>query len=120
MRARLLGLVILLCCLGQGNPTAASFSRCSQTGCPTVSVECPADIDKSVLRFKVKISGEKVMNQALTYKWSVHGGEIKEGQGTSVVSITNFDLRKETLTVVVDVCGLPEGCGGNASCSVSV
>lgn len=120
MRAQLLGLVILLCWLGQGDPTAASLSRNSQTACPTVAVECPSDIDTSVLRFKVTISGEKVTNQALTYKWSVHGGEIKEGQGTSVVSITNFDLRKNTLTVVVDVCGLPDGCGGNASCSVSV
>jgi hypothetical protein len=120
MSTQLLGLVILTWCLGQGNPTPASLARSSQSACPTVAVECPSDIDKSVLVFKVKIAGEKLANSAMTYKWSVHGGEIREGQGTSAVSITNFDLRKKTLTVVVDVCGLPEGCAGNASCSISV
>ena len=120
MRVQLLGLVILICCVGQGNLAPPSLSRSSQSACPTVAIECPADIDKSVLLFKVKISGENVTNRALTYKWHVYGGEIKEGQGTSAVSIINFDLRRKTLTVVVDVCGLPEGCAGNASCSISV
>ncbi|HEY3040322.1 MAG TPA: hypothetical protein VGJ66_16415, partial [Pyrinomonadaceae bacterium] len=37
--------------------------------------------------------------EALRYKWTVHGGEREEGQGTPLVTITNFDLRKESVTV---------------------
>jgi hypothetical protein len=120
MSTQLLGLVIFVCCFVQDNPTPALLTLSSQSACPTVAIECPSDIDQNVLVFKVKISGEKLTNAALTYRWTVYGGEIREGQGTSAVSITNFDLRKKTLTVVVDVCGLPDGCARKASCSISV
>lgn len=120
MRVQLLGLVVLICCMGHGNPTPALLSTGSQSDCPTVAIEYPGDIDQSVFKFKVKISGGKMTYQALTYKWTVVGGELEEGQGTPSVSIINFDLRKKSLTVSVIVSGLPEGCDGSAACSISV
>jgi hypothetical protein len=119
MRSHFLGLVLLTCFVGHGDLASAFLSRASQSACPTVSVECPADIDKSELVFRVKLSGGNV-TEGLTFKWTVHGGEIKEGQGTSCVSITNFNLPQKTLTVAVEVGGLPEGCASTASCSISV
>jgi hypothetical protein len=92
----------------------------SQSDCPRITVEAPKDIEGRELIFKVKVSGRKLTDSTLTYKWSVYGGEMKEGQGTSSVTIVNFDLRGKSVTVVVEVGGLPAKCKSNsASCTIS-
>ncbi len=93
--------------------------RTSQSDCPTIMVEAPKDIDGSELVFRVKMAGGNV-TESLTYKWTVYGGKMKEGQDTSSVTITNFDLRRESVTVVVEVGGLPSKCATSASCTTSV
>ena len=52
----------------------------SQSNCPSIAVEAPKDIDGPELIFKVKVSGGKLTENTLTYRWSVYDGEIKEGQ----------------------------------------
>ncbi|HKO96602.1 MAG TPA: hypothetical protein VJU86_06410 [Pyrinomonadaceae bacterium] len=120
MISPLFGLLILICCFGHGDLAPASIARSSQSACPKLAIEYPHDLDTSEFRFKVKVEGEKVANQALTYEWTADGGEIKEGQGTSLVRIVNFDLAKKSLTVIVNVRGLPQGCSGYASCTISI
>jgi hypothetical protein len=83
-------------------------------------VEAPKDIDGSELVFRVKVSGGNLRSESLTYKWTVYGGEMKEGQGTPSVTITNFDLRKKSVTVVVEVEKLPLKCATSASCTISI
>lgn len=72
MRSQVFGLVLLICFVGLGDLISPLFSPGSQSACPTVAVDCADDIDKSVLVFKVKLSGQKVTHQTLTYKWTAY------------------------------------------------
>ena len=119
MKSKLLSLVLVSSAWLNVHPVFAVYSSESQSVCPTIQVECTDDIDKKVLVFKAKLSGGDV-SPSVTYKWSVHGGEIKDGQGTPTVTISNFTLRQKSLTVVVEVGGLPETCSSKASCTISV
>lgn len=90
-----------------------------QSDCSDISVEAPENVDGRELTFKVKIVGGK--KETLTYKWSAYGGEIKSGQGTRAVTIVNFDLRRQSVTVVVEIGGQPAKCElRTASCTISV
>lgn len=93
------------------------------SNCPVVTVSCPDDVtDKETLIFKVQISEAKNAGRNLTYKWSVSGGEIKDGDGTPSITVVNFldAMKKEALRVSVEVGGLPEGCGNEASCTTAL
>jgi len=120
MTSQVLGLIVLTCAVSYDNLISPVRPFFSQSDCPSVTVDCSDDMDKSVVVFKAKLSEGKVPHQNLTYKWTVYGGEIKEGQGTSSVTITNFNLRHKSLTVVLEVGGLPEACSRKASCTISV
>ncbi len=78
-RRQALTLILLTSVLCQGNLISIAHSSSSQSECPSISVDCPDDMEKSVVVFKAKISGGRFNHQALTYKWVVSGGEIKEG-----------------------------------------
>jgi hypothetical protein len=88
--------------------------------CPQLVVSCPdelPDADKPYVA-KARITGADP-NQKLTYKWTVHGGEIVDGQGTESVNIRITDRRKG-VTATVEVGGLPENCSNTASCTLIV
>lgn len=90
--------------------------------CPVVIVNCPDDdLDNDTLIFKVRISEVKGAGRDLTYKWSASGGEIKEGDGTPGIIVVNFldAMKKKALRVSVEVGGLPDGCGNEASCTMA-
>ena len=91
------------------------------TGCPNIYiVECPGlDRKDDTYTIMVKVEGVNP-DQKLTYHWTVYGGELKSGQGTSSITVKVGDLRKETFTARVKVCGVPEGCSNTASCSVAI
>jgi len=93
-----------------------------QSRCPKIQVDAPPaiDADKGTLAFTVKLLGGDGTIPALTFKWTVHNGEISEGQGTATVTVINFDLCKKTLVALIEVGGLPEGCATTASSSMSV
>ena len=110
--------LILLVILGSDAHWLAGTGLLSE--CPTLNVEAPKDVDKSELIFKAIVSGLKITNGSLKYKWSVDGGKMKDGQGTASVTIINFNLRKKSVTVVVEVEGLPARCVSRASCTISV
>jgi len=119
-RNLILVLILLTRALDYWDYSSAVALTSSQSACPTIAVDCPDDVwSKSVVVFKAKITGGKIADATLTYKWSVTGGEIKEGQGTPNITITNFNLKKQSLTVGLEVGGVPENCSARASCSIS-
>src|SRR5688572_7331568 len=111
-------LVLALCNYLHRLPGGALLS--SHSDCPTIMVEAPTDVDGSELVFRVKVSGGQVTAESLSYKWTVYGGDLKEGQGTPSVTITNFDLRGQSVTAVVEVERLPLKCPTSASCTLSI
>ena len=101
----------------RASPLAVTTTR---SRCPKVIVECPEDFSKDHLIFKAKLLDSSVPEQSLTYKWTVHGGEIKDGQGTASVTVINYDLIKMSLHATVEVGGLPKSCVNQNTCTTSV
>ena len=120
MKGPVLGLILLVILGSDAHWLAGTALTGLLSECPTLNVEAPKDVDKSELIFKAIVSGPKLTNGSLKYKWSVDGGEMKDGQGTASVTIINFNLRKKSVTVVVEVEGLPARCASRASCTISV
>ena len=120
MRLLLTGLLLLICGAGYNYSPSGSLSQDSQSKCPKIWIEAPIYVDQRVLPFKVHLSGGDCTLPTPTYKWAVHGGEIKEGQATTSITVINFDVCKKTVTALIDVGGLPEGCSSTASASISV
>src|SRR5437660_3366262 len=94
MKGPVLSLILLMILGIDAHWLAGSALTSLPSECPTLNVEAPKDVDKSELIFKAIVSGPKLTNGSLKYKWSVDGGEMKDGQGTASVTIINFNLRK--------------------------
>ena len=105
-------LLLLLFVLSVGAPRAYSQS------CPQFSVACPDSIDTSPVTFAVR-TGDDLSNKR-TFKWTVWGGEITGGQGTSSITVDVTGFGGKSITATVEVGGLPDGCGNTASCSLIV
>jgi hypothetical protein len=92
-------------------------------GCPSIVIECPAtwtSVGKEdTYIMSVKVEGVE-SDQTLTYCWTISGGEIKSGQGTSTLTVRLPDLHKQTFTATIEVGGLPKDCNNKASCTVIV
>lgn len=96
----------------------AGRSYAQEDGCPTVTVSCPDFADGVTTTFTANVSGLQPPN---SYKWTVSGGSIVRGQGTTLVDV-KVDRRVRTVTATVE-CGFPNlqpGCNFTASCSVIV
>jgi hypothetical protein len=78
--------------------------------CPTLSVTGPAGIPNpgEPILFTVHLSKE-AEKYNLEYKWTVHGGEIIEGQGSLSIKVLLKDSG-ESLTATANVLGLPANC----------
>ena len=94
-------------------------SSYSQDYCPTVSVTCPEFANGRSTTFTAHVGAVEPPN---SYKWTVSGGSIARGQGTSSIDVNvNSKVRMVTATVEVTFPhSLPEGCNFTASCSVIV
>lgn len=98
---------------------AFTYSVSAQSNCPNVSVSGPpniiamgeqhtftANLDKEAAKYQVK------------YFWTISGGQIIEGQGTNILkAIQKPDDFGKTLTAIVEIKGLPQGCSNTASAS---
>jgi hypothetical protein len=111
MKFQLVALILVLGLSYPAMPVSAPLG--SQSDCPKVAVEAPTDVEAGEIVIKVKVS--ELPAESLTYEWTAVNGKLKEGQGTQSVTITNFDLRKKSLTVMVAVGGLPSKCSKTAS-----
>jgi hypothetical protein len=117
----LISFVLLIGLCGYNYSTPSMMSQFTKSNCPTISVECPDEVfNKAALEFRANLQKSDISEQNLTYKWTVSGGDLISGQGTSCITITNFDITKKALIVSVEVTGLPEGCENKASCTIVV
>ena len=92
--------------------------------CPTmVRIEPPKleQIDDENWTFRAIVEGFDVTQ--ISYDWTVYIGHDKaqadSGQGSEMITIKRVEeWPKKGVTVVVDVGGLPEGCGKRATWSI--
>ncbi len=87
--------------------------------CPQIRVECPDTVkpDEDV-SFKVSVS-DADPSVTLTFKWDVAGGQISGGQDTDSITIDRKGFAGQALTATVEVGGLPDGCEGSNSCTIT-
>jgi hypothetical protein len=85
--------------------------------CPTILVDCP-EAGGPIVRFTAKVS-QGVPIAKFTFKWTVSGGKITSGQGTSSISIAS-GFRGQPLTATVELGGIDKACANTASCSTRV
>src|SRR2546426_9097832 len=79
----------LVAVAGQNSPTQGQHQApiYVQQHCPTVTVSCPSDLgnDKPLIFTASIIGGDP--RAILTYKWTVYGGTIIQGQGTPTIKL---------------------------------
>ena len=87
--------------------------------CPSISVNGPAGIVEpdEVARYTATVDtkGQKL---DLKYVWSVSVGKILSGQGTLTIEVRQPE--HDSLTVTIEVKGVPEGCPISASETASI
>jgi hypothetical protein len=86
-------------------------------------MECPSTWtsvgEEDTYLMSVNVEGVE-NDQTITYCWTISGGEIKSGQGTSTLTVRLPDLHKQTFTATVEVSGLSRECNNKVSCTVAV
>lgn len=88
--------------------------------CPTLSVTGPSGVPVSgePMIYEASISGP--MPKEVTYRWTVSGGVIADGQGTKRISVVYPKESEDTITATFKILGLPKGCPAEASESVTI
>jgi len=84
-------------------------------------VSCPAVVDlKQLIDFEATVSGG-IYEGKLVYTWSVKGGKILSGQGTSKIAVKALKVG-QTVTAIITLGGLDPRCPAiginTASCRV--
>jgi len=110
--------------------TGSSDEACEAFSSTTVLVICPAPVCPNVL---ISCPDRVVPNQPLTfsatatggsgnvtpvYRWTVSGGRIIEGQGTTSIKVDTTGLGGQTIRATFSVDGYPKDC--SASCGAQI
>lgn len=96
----------------------AAHAQSAKTECPTITVDCPAQIIKPGEPATVTANIAAADSTAnLTYSWTISAGTITAGQGTPTITVDTTGTAGQTLTATVDVGGLDSSCQRAASCS---
>lgn len=84
----------------------------NDSGCPILHITGPPGVTKlgETATFSASLSGD-YDEQKIRFNWSVDQGEIIEGQGTTVITVSTAGLEDSTITATVEISGLPEKCG---------
>lgn len=105
-------LIILIFILIFASASAAQTSQ--NATCPTFDVSGGGVIEHgSPFTFTVNFKEDYDLSK-LSFKWTVSGGKLFEGQGTTSIAVTDF-RSSENVTATIEVKGLPEGCANTAS-----
>ena len=84
------------------------FVTAAEAQCPEISLIGPAALISQGEKLKFTLTVSPVEKELpLKYVWRVTGGKIVTGQGTTSIEVTREEL---SLTVTVEVLGLPHGC----------
>lgn len=110
---------------GSGDEACQAFSsttvlvnRCPPPppSCPNVTITCPDRVElDQPLTFSSTVTGGSP-NVAPIYNWTVSGGRIIEGQGTSTIRVDTTGLAGQSLTATLSMGGYTLDC--SATCSV--
>lgn len=86
--------------------------------CPNISVSCPTPNAPGVpVTFSADLSGG-TPGRTPAYNWSVTGGRIVGGQGTSAITVDTAGLAGSELRATVEVAGFGPRCSN--SCATSI
>lgn len=86
--------------------------------CPTVSISCPeAGPENAPVTFTANVTGGTA-GITPSYNWTVSGGRIVSGQGTSSITVDTQGLAGQTVRASLDIGGFGTPCP--ASCAVSI
>jgi hypothetical protein len=101
--------------------TVAECSDCvADVTCPTVTVSCPDGVQEgtaATVSANVVTAGTPPVS---SFNWSVSGGTITSGQGSSSISIDTAGKGGTSITATVDVVGPDPSCNRTWSCTFQV
>ena len=86
--------------------------------CPIVSVACE-DVTNSLTTVFTANAVMGGVNNEPIYRWSLSGGRIIRGQGSSSVEV-QVDIKATEVTATVEIPNFPAECNKIAACSVRV
>ena len=86
-------------------------------GCPTIVIETPPNIAEPGDKFELSASVKGSLGLSnLKYDWTLSGGTIEKGQGSSVIYVgTSLENAGTNIQVKVEVSGLSSVCGNSAT-----
>lgn len=102
------------------NVTIANCPDCMPIEvCPTISSDCPSDVDEGVpITFTAKVGS--AVPPATKYHWTVSAGTISSGQGSLSITVDTRGLAGKVVTATLEVGDLDPSCGRTTSCSTQV
>lgn len=88
--------------------------------CPAFSVTGPAGVPVpgETITYEADISGP--MPKEFTYQWSVRGGVIVDGQGSTQIKVLLDKVPADYISALFEIRGLPNECPATASRSASI
>ena len=122
MRKCARSMLIALIWMGVASATALQDPTSGQEAdCPRISVSCgDAQPDETIpITFSASVIGGKPIRE-VSYCWTVVGGTIKRGQGTSVIEVEARGRDRQGLTAAVNIGGFDPKCAHTASCSTPI
>ena len=97
-----------------------AFCQESSLPCPSISISGPAGVPNIGDKIPFSLSiGKEIELYSPTYRWSATTGDIILGKDNRSVDLINADLINKSLTVTVQIDGLPQGCPNVASETMS-
>jgi hypothetical protein len=110
---------------GQPNDNCTAFSsvtvlvrECPPPTCPNITIYCPANVAPGQpITFTANVNGG-APGITPVFKWSVSGGTIISGQGTSSIQVDPKGLEGRPITATLDMGGYNLAC--TATCTAQV
>src|SRR5689334_23203274 len=103
-----LTLLLFVCACGAAQSKPA-------TGCPTLSITGPPGITRPGELITFTADLKNVVGYSVRYNWSITGGAVESGQGTSVIKVRRTSPLGSAPSASVKLEGLPEECANGAS-----
>lgn len=104
----------------QQQSTATSSVSFPDPLCPIITIDCPETAQAgATVTFTAKIQGAGP-DPHLTFAWSISGGTIIGGQGTTAIKVDTTGLSRQPITATIEVSGLDRSCSKTASCLTAI
>jgi len=111
---------------GSGDEACEAFSStsvlvvCPAPVCPNVLISCPDRVvANQPLTFTATATGGSG-NITPVYRWTISGGTIIEGQGTTSIKVDTTGLGGQTIKATFSVDGYPKDCSATCGAQIQV